>query len=179
MEKEISQTAVSSEQEKRPKEVEQALRALQELEQMTAAVMRMAGLRPEHQQWLDKLQQHWQRCDRGPSAMLLVVGPMDELDGDGGSPNDVKRRRALASAVVEAALMEQPAQGPWDAQALRQTLLKWLALGAWHSGSEGPLTQIGRLIEKDSQTVRDALAVRLGILGSFWASLALWLNHSQ
>lgn len=177
MEKEIVQTPSQSDESSRPQEVEQARRALQELEQMTDTLVRVAGLRPEHRRWLEQVQQRWQRCDRGMAALMLVTGPMDELDD--GSSNSAKRRHALASAVVEAALIDQSLQGPWDAQILRQTLLQWLALGSWYASDETALKRIGLMIEQDSQTARDALAVRLGLLSSFWASFALWLGHSQ
>lgn len=172
----------------KPNKVDEALAILANMESMVWMVAQSAGYLEQHREWFERVDACARdRSRRAQLAAELVAGPLEDFsDRDPSLTED--RRRALSSAVLEAALAEQEptqteaaslAEAHFDPIKLQSTLKTWIALGGWRAETGTPLTEIGRMIERSVEGVDDAVATRLGLVVPFWSSLALWMEMSR
>lgn len=178
-----------------PQNIQEALNVLDQMEAMVQAMFRHEARTAAHAQWLDRMRTVWGSPQgRAEASALIVDGPLEQR-ADGAASDGQNRQRTLACALLEAAiyeLMEPPVEGgeggggeaSADDQArdlglpdtvhIQQVLRDWLKLGAWRANEKSPLTEIGRMIERSSESAEDSVATRLGLLVPFWSSLTLW-----
>jgi len=186
-----------------PQKVNEAKRVLTQMEVLVQAMHQHEASTPVHEEWLTRLRAAWSRHSTTEAAALLVGGPLNRpMDAD--LTEAQIRRQTLAGALLEAAIYEEvqlvtheqefgktghdqtegalaqddpkqaaPAGLPAPDK-VQAALVDWLALGAWRRHEQSPLTEIGRMVERSSETAEDAVATRLGLLVPFWSSLALW-----
>lgn len=184
-----------------PQKINEAKMVLIQMEALVQAMHKHESITLQHEVWFERLRSAWsQPQSRAAAAALLIDGPLNH-PMDTGLTEAQSRRQTLSSALLEAAIYEemevanQQDSLPQDAaettsedgagralglsslpdpDKVQATLMDWLQLGAWRQREQSPLTEIGRMIERSSDTVEDAVATRLGLLVPFWSSLVLW-----
>jgi len=187
-----------------PQKINEARTVLSQMETLVQVMHEHEASTPQHEEWLGRLSAAWSRAQGGAdAAALLIDGPLNCLM-DADLTESQLRRQTLSSALLEAAIHEETEianqkdgfslgalekahektsgstftpkdqMGLPDPDKVQAALVDWLQLGAWRKREQSPLTEIGRMVERSSDTAEDAVATRLGLLVPFWSSLVLW-----